>query len=98
MEKIGLGEADVVRLVLHAVEVPQAVGEGRDRVADVQVVPLEIGLEEHDEAVPHRPLHEIVDQEIGPHAGLTPKTVAKRKVMAWPAARISASISDLSLP
>ena len=56
-------------MVLHAVEVAQTVKMGCGRVADVQVIPLEIGLEKHDEAVAHRGLHEIIYEEVGPHTG-----------------------------
>ena len=50
-----------------SLEVLQGEEEGVGRVANVQIIALEIGLEKHDVAIAHGPQDEIVDQQVGPH-------------------------------
>ena len=52
----------------HVGELVHGVHERARDVADVNVVALEVRLEQHHEAVIHRPVDEIVHQEIDAHA------------------------------
>ena len=50
------------------VEIVDGVHERARHIADVDVVALEVGLEQHDGAIGHRAIDEIVDQQVDAHA------------------------------
>ena len=51
LAEVGVAQPDVVRAALHAVVVGERVAKCAGAVAHVQIVPLEVRLEQHDEAV-----------------------------------------------
>ena len=67
LREIGVVEAGIVWPPDHRRTVFQAVDEAVGDVADVDVIPLEILLEDHDVAVGDRRVDEVVDEEIEPH-------------------------------
>jgi hypothetical protein len=52
----------------HPLEVFEAEHEGIRRIADVQVVPLEMTFEQHDETIIHRAVCEVVHEQVQTHA------------------------------
>jgi hypothetical protein len=67
--KIGVTQPHVIGLVLHGLKVVDGVDERLGDVADVNVVPLEMSLEQNYKTVRHGAIGEVVDQKIESHPG-----------------------------
>ena len=65
--EIRLVQPDVVGLALHGLEVIERVDKHARHIAHVDIVALEMPLEDHHRPVGHRPMDEIIDQQVNPH-------------------------------
>src|SRR5262245_64407762 len=80
--KVGVGKTNVIRPVAHSLEIVDTMQEHSRDIAYVNVISFEMRLEQHNCAIIHRTIDEIVHEQVNTHPRRHPEDSGKPKADA----------------